>query len=92
MANHTSKVEALQDESHDVFGIYIFLDQSDLDLRYSLANLVAMIVGSPSQSNHLWYHLFAPQELKKTYLTGYLVSTQFNNPLSLIILVCIVSV
>jgi hypothetical protein len=50
------------------------LDQSDLDLRYSLANMVAVIVGSPPRSNHLWYHLFAPQELKHTFMIGFLVS------------------
>ena len=49
------------------------LDQSDRDLRYSLANLVAVIVGSPSGSNHLWYHLFSPEKLSATFMTGFLV-------------------
>ena len=51
----------------------IFADQSDIDLRHSLANLVAVIVGSPPKSNHLWYHLFAPHMLEKSYMPGFMV-------------------
>ncbi len=57
-----------------VFFVISPLDQSDLDLRHSLANLVAMIVGSPKQSNHLWYHLFAADMLENSYMTGFMVS------------------
>ena len=48
-------------------------DQSDVDLRHSLANLVGVVLGCPSRSNHLWFHLFAAEELKGTYLTGFMV-------------------
>ena len=56
--------------------MYILLDQSDVDLRHALANLIAFIVGSPHRSNHLWYHLFAPEELENTYMTGFMVKAQ----------------
>ena len=51
-----------------------YLERSDLDLRHSLANIVAVVVGSPSESNHMWYHLFAPGKLTKSYMTGFTVS------------------
>ena len=38
-----------------------------------MANLVAVIIGCQPQSNHLWYHLFSPHELKDTYMTGFMV-------------------
>ena len=56
------------------------VDQSDIDLRHSLANLVAVIVGSPSESNHLWYHLFAPDKLENTYITGFMVMKAIIQP------------
>ena len=49
------------------------LDESDIDLRHSLANLVAVILGCPTHSNHLWYHIFNPEELHGTYMTGFMV-------------------
>ena len=52
---------------------FIILDQSDVDLRHSIANMVAMVMGCPSYSNHLWYHMFAADELKNTYMTGFMV-------------------
>ena len=57
---------------------------ADLDFRRALANLVAAIVGSPPRSNHLWYHLFAPGELERTYMTGFMVSSL----LKMIVLMC----
>ena len=49
------------------------LDQSEMDLRYSLANLVGVVLGCPSNSNHLWYHLFHPELLFETYMPGFMV-------------------
>ena len=51
----------------------IYVGQSDIDLRHSLANLVGVVLGCPSNSNHLWYHLFSPRELHGTYMTGFMV-------------------
>ena len=48
-------------------------DQSDIDLRHALANLVGVVLGCPSRSTHLWYHVFSPEELQGTYLTGFMV-------------------
>jgi hypothetical protein len=45
-----------------------------MDLRHSIANMVAMVMGCPSHSNHLWYHMFAADELVNTYMTGFMVS------------------
>ena len=57
--------------------IYTYLisviDQSDIDLCHCLANLVGVVLGCQPQSNHLWYHLFSPNELKNTYMTGFMV-------------------
>ena len=49
------------------------LEQSEIDLRHSLANLVGVVLGCPPNSNHLWYHLFHPEKLPGTYMTGYMV-------------------
>ena len=49
------------------------IDQFDIDLRHSLANLVGTVLGCPSTSNHLWYHLFHTEKLPGTYMTGYMV-------------------
>ena len=49
-------------------------DQSDVDLRHSIANMVAMVIGCPSHSNHLWYHMFVADKLVNTYMTGFMVS------------------
>ena len=48
------------------------LDQSDQDLSHCLANLVGVVLGCPPRSNHLWYHLFSPDELKDTYMPGFM--------------------
>ena len=44
----------------------------DYDLKYALANMVAVVLGCEPQSNHLWYHLFGQKSLFGTYLTGFL--------------------
>lgn len=58
-----------------------YADQSDIDLRHSIANMIAMVMGCPARSNHLWYHLFAADELRGTYMTGFMV--YFMNELSI---------
>ena len=61
---------------------FTFIDQSESDLRCCVANTVAVILGSPPQSNHLWYHLFDPEKLQDTYITGFMVSlyTRVSSP------------
>ena len=53
-------------------------DQSDRDLRYALANMVAVVLGCEPESNHLWYHLFDQEPLWNTYLTGFMYSSKIN--------------
>ena len=53
---------------------FVSIDQSDIDLRNALANLVGVVLGSPTSSNHLWYHMFAADKLENTYMTGFMVS------------------
>ena len=55
------------DSSHSAVG------ESDEDLCHCLANLVGVVLGCQPQSCHLWYHLFSPDELKGTYMTGFMV-------------------
>ena len=45
-----------------------------MDLRDSLAHLIAVVLGSPPHSNHLWYHMFEPDKLHNTFMTGFMVS------------------
>lgn len=40
----------------------------------AMVHMVTVIVGSFPCSNHLWYHMFAPEELVNTYITGFMVS------------------
>ena len=56
----------------------LLLDQSDIDLRHSLANLVGVVLGCPTHSNHIWYHLFNPGELHETYMTGFMVRSVYG--------------
>ena len=51
----------------------VCVDESDEDLCHCLANMVGVVLGSQPKSNHLWYHLFSPDELKDTYMTGFMV-------------------
>ena len=48
-------------------------DPSQIDLRHALANIIAVVFGLPSRSTHLWYHMFAPDDLESSYLTGCMV-------------------
>ena len=56
-----------------------FIDDSDEDMRYALANMVAVVLGCIPQSNHLWYHLFDQQSLHKKYLTGFMYNKKIGN-------------
>ena len=51
-----------------------FADSSDIELRHAIANVVAAVLGSPERTTHLWWHLFSPDKLANTYMTGFLVS------------------
>ena len=53
--------------------ILIHPDQSDNGLRHAMANMVAAILACPPRSSHLWYHLFASNELNNTHVTGFMV-------------------
>jgi len=46
----------------------------EIALRHAVANMVAAVLACPPQSNHLWYHLFAANELNDTYMTGFMVN------------------
>ena len=52
-------------------------DQLEIQLRHALANMVAAVLACPPQSNHLWYHLFAANELNNTHMTGFMVRVLF---------------
>ena len=40
---------------------------------HSLANLIAVILGCEPQCNHLWYNLFAADQLTGTYMPGFMI-------------------
>ena len=42
-------------------------------MRNALASLVAVTMACPEDSNHLWYHLYSPDQLEDTQITGFLV-------------------
>ena len=44
-----------------------------LNLRRAMANLIAVVLATPHQSTHLWYHMFKPEELSGTYMTGFMM-------------------
>lgn len=46
---------------------------TDTKLKHSIANLIAVVLGLPPRSNHLWYHMFEPRELQNTYMVGFMV-------------------
>jgi len=46
----------------------------DTDLRHALANLIAVVFGLHDGDTHIWYHMFCPDQLQNTYLTGFMVS------------------
>ena len=51
---------------------------SDLELRHAIANIVAAVLGTPEKSTHLWLHMFSPSDLDGTYMTGFMVSVQWD--------------
>ena len=55
-----------------------FTDQTHMEMRGCIVNIIAIVFGSPSRSNHLWYHLMEPKTLEGTFLTGFMVGTQCN--------------
>ena len=55
------------------FSSFCSSDQSNVDFCHSLANLIAVILGCEPQSNHLWYNLFAADQLTGTYMPGFMV-------------------
>ena len=52
-----------------------FADPTDINMRHSVANLVACALGTRTceKSSHLWCLVFAPEALCGTYLAGYMV-------------------
>ena len=53
--------------------IYYTLDTHEKQICNALANVVAVALACPDQTTHLWYHIFSPDELIGTYVTGFLV-------------------
>ena len=51
------------------------IGQSDIDLRAALVHMIAIALGCQSQSTHIWYNMFIPEELVNTFLTGFMVCT-----------------
>ena len=51
----------------------VTLDPADIELRHALANMIAVVFGIPGKSTHLWYHMFAPEALENSYMTGFMV-------------------
>ena len=54
----------------------LVIDSTDIQLRHSVANLVASALGTSCTSkmrSHLWLLIFAPEALQGTYLAGYMV-------------------
>ena len=49
------------------------LDTHEKQIHNALASMVAVALACPDQKTHLWYHLFSPDELRGTYVTGFLV-------------------
>uniref|UniRef100_A0A1X7SW27 Uncharacterized protein n=1 Tax=Amphimedon queenslandica TaxID=400682 RepID=A0A1X7SW27_AMPQE len=41
----------------------------------ALATVTAAILACPDRSNHLWYHLFSPDKLSGTQVTGFLLNS-----------------
>ena len=56
-----------------LFVIYNTLDTHEKQIRNALASVIAVALTCPDQTTHLWYHLFSPDKLIGTYVTGFLV-------------------
>lgn len=52
-----------------------FADETEMEMRNCVVNIVAVILGSPKGSNHLWYHVMEPGHLDGTFLTGFMVGS-----------------
>lgn len=61
-------------DSHYVL-IHVCVDQNAA-LRHVMANIVAVVLALPERSNHLWYHMFKPDSLSDTYITGFMVCSK----------------
>ena len=59
--------------NHDNFFL-AKLDPLDVSNCHGVANVVAAVLACPPRSNHLWYLMFAADELEQTYMTGFMVS------------------
>ena len=44
----------------------------------ALASVVAAVLACPDEATHLWYHLFCPDRLTGTQITGFLVRLTIN--------------
>jgi hypothetical protein len=51
---------------------------SDRLLCNSLATLIAAVLACPDYSTHLWYHIFSPGDLLKSYVTGFLFDSELT--------------
>ena len=51
----------------------MLIDYSAAALRHAMANVIAVVLALPEERNHLWYHMFHPDSLRNTYVTGFMV-------------------
>ena len=49
------------------------LDAHEKQIRNALPSVIAVALACPDQTTHLWYHLFSPDKLIGTYISGFLV-------------------
>lgn len=67
------KVRAYQ-QCHVITIVHIFIvDYSSAALRHAMANTIAVVLALPEECNHLWYHMFRPDCLRNTFVTGFMV-------------------
>lgn len=50
------------------------------NMRRAMANLVAIVLATPHQATHLWYHMLKPDELCDTYMTAFMMVCYRNCP------------
>ena len=60
-----------------VFQKPCIIDHSGIYLRAALVKMIAMVVGLPPKKSHLWFHLFMPEELEQSYVSGFMVQLHF---------------
>lgn len=58
------------------------LDDQANTMCNALASVVAAVLACPDHATHLWYHLFDPDRLTGTQITGFLVSTILKHRLT----------